>query len=1183
MLNNVSVIGSTVRGYTKVGILHGFTQAKDGSNGSFAANHCSIVDSHSILEADGTDPEAGPAAVIVGYDGNNLAKTNGIRIENSDCTVDSSVKWNYEQKISSTGVPYYDAYGGQYTLNCDTYIKGNGVEAVQFVAEVDGYQYETLEDAINAAPAGGTITLLRDFTNDSYVSVDKNLTIDFAGHTVNSNAGGIDLSYINPGTELVLKNGVLNTEKWGVWVQNAGKLTVESDMAVNAISETNDQSPAIVVVEKDSIANIYGTVTAKASTAVSGNGNSGSGDVSINIFYGATVKSDSCAAIYFPNTGSLNISGGSITGDVGVQLCAGSLNLSGSPVIEATGINRVSEKTGDGDIPDGAAISLVNRPGYVGVPSASISGSPTVNSVNGTAAVTAYTWNASEAKQEPWSESKDNLSITGGTFTANGLRSDVAPYYDSAKYYQDDAGTVLPASVPDLDKDVVVVVPDENVAAVPDETVKAAADQAESAANDLEGGKTPVGMTDEQAAEAKKVMDQVDAGGTVNTVVLLKAQPKTESDVPADVEAVNELKTNGESITALYDISAAIQIVVEKSDGTVVRSSEFSLSEVGQALQFELKVDPALIVGKAVRVAHVHDGVASIVAPVSVDREAGVIVVDASKFSIFSVLTSGECAVSFDSNQGTSVASQAVAYGKLATEPAAPTRDGYVFKGWFESADFSGEAFDFENTPITANVALYAKWAKLHTVTFDKCVLGQNNVSESVEDGTAVDNPGTPGPLPAGYAFKGWFTSSNGGSLYDFDAPVAGNVTLYAQIEKDESQKQETVYTVKHVVKGAPGEEDVVRETVTVGSEAWVGESNPKIEITADSIADRDYTGYKVSSVSPNVTAGDEVASGSVVTVTYVKDEAATKTLSYSVKHVLDGVEKTEDTLEYKESVWVNETRTTTPVQEGSLGKQYVGYDFVGYYVDGVKAELTVGSDVADGSVVEARYSADFSNIEAKGVEKIYDGTSASVVVTGALPDDAIAYEVAGAASENIFTNVADSADVVVKVTRGAKTESFDCAVKISPAEAVISAKSASKVFDGAPLTETGFEVSGFVGDEGVESAVIEGSQTEVGTSANKVTDWTPKANTIPANYNVTFVDGVLEVTAAPVVPENPGTSGGNGSGGNATAPSADKPASGTVSTAKTGDEAPMAPLVALAVGSALITLAAVAMRRRSE
>jgi uncharacterized repeat protein (TIGR02543 family) len=36
-------------------------------------------------------------------------------------------------------------------------------------------------------------------------------------------------------------------------------------------------------------------------------------------------------------------------------------------------------------------------------------------------------------------------------------------------------------------------------------------------------------------------------------------------------------------------------------------------------------------------------------------------------------------------------------------------------------------------------------------------------------------------PTKAGFTFNGWWTAPTGGELWDFDTPVTGPITLYAQ------------------------------------------------------------------------------------------------------------------------------------------------------------------------------------------------------------------------------------------------------------------------------------------------------------------------------------------------------------------------------------------------------------------
>ena len=80
-----------------------------------------------------------------------------------------------------------------------------------------------------------------------------------------------------------------------------------------------------------------------------------------------------------------------------------------------------------------------------------------------------------------------------------------------------------------------------------------------------------------------------------------------------------------------------------------------------------------------------------------------------------------ECTVDFDMNGGgTPVAySQKYSDGYCIKEPLAPSRDGYVFGGWYTTKDCKqGTEFDFKS-PAHGDFTLYAKWKKLCNVSFD--------------------------------------------------------------------------------------------------------------------------------------------------------------------------------------------------------------------------------------------------------------------------------------------------------------------------------------------------------------------------------------------------------------------------------------------------------------------------------
>ena len=61
--------------------------------------------------------------------------------------------------------------------------------------------------------------------------------------------------------------------------------------------------------------------------------------------------------------------------------------------------------------------------------------------------------------------------------------------------------------------------------------------------------------------------------------------------------------------------------------------------------------------------------------------------------------------VTFNTNGGTQIASQTVEYGKKATKPANPVKDGYIFTGW----TVSGKTYDFSSV-VKSNITVVANY-----------------------------------------------------------------------------------------------------------------------------------------------------------------------------------------------------------------------------------------------------------------------------------------------------------------------------------------------------------------------------------------------------------------------------------------------------------------------------------------
>ncbi len=144
--------------------------------------------------------------------------------------------------------------------------------------------------------------------------------------------------------------------------------------------------------------------------------------------------------------------------------------------------------------------------------------------------------------------------------------------------------------------------------------------------------------------------------------------------------------------------------------------------------------------------------------------------------------------VSFNVDGGSAVESQTVINGKSATKPADPTRDGYIFVGWYADADFK-TPYAFGAAPVTADTTVFARWS-LETQSGKEYTV---NLNANYEGAEALESVATVGgklfDLPVltrdGYTFAGWWfsTENNGEALsykYEDGMLLDANTTLFA-------------------------------------------------------------------------------------------------------------------------------------------------------------------------------------------------------------------------------------------------------------------------------------------------------------------------------------------------------------------------------------------------------------------
>ena len=314
---------------------------------------------------------------------------------------------------------------GSYTV-----VKGT------YVAEYNGNKYTSLQEAINAASQknGGqaVVTLLGNLTITETVNFAKQY-----GGSVLLNLGGYTLTgencralQINKGN-LYLENGTVTST--GI-ADSKSVIRIGSDDTTYSGSNPMlyMRNGAKVLAPVSYGVTIFGSATVSETLTVAGNASieatgpspaiSGQGGqayhvdgkgTKVIITGNAVVSATNNYAIYHPDNGTLDIQGGTITGKGGIQMCSGTLNISGSPKIEALG--KANHETGaSGPIYDIAAISVVNRSYPGGAPVVTIKGTPTVTANEGEV-IHAYTW-SSNAESE-WADAGKNINVSGGTYS----------------------------------------------------------------------------------------------------------------------------------------------------------------------------------------------------------------------------------------------------------------------------------------------------------------------------------------------------------------------------------------------------------------------------------------------------------------------------------------------------------------------------------------------------------------------------------------------------------------------------------------------------------------------------------------------------------------------------------------------------------------------------------------------
>lgn len=279
----------------------------------------------------------------------------------------------------------FDIQGGTFSSDVSAYVNPTEREVFghegtyyvgKFKAQVEGgLKYETALTAINKAPAGSTVVLLKDCSESgrapevtknvtldlngknltfSYITVSKggNLTIKESGNGGTYNGTGANYSvYVKRGGIFNLESGKLTNSSTASGTSNV-VVRVEGGTATTPAASTANinggkiESKGTPVFVRDPGATVNvsgGDLVGSGLACIAGNGTKGMGGTTINISGGTlTAKpydaTSAACGIYHPNEGTLNITGGTInvTDGVGVLMRGGEMTMTGGE-INATG------------------------------------------------------------------------------------------------------------------------------------------------------------------------------------------------------------------------------------------------------------------------------------------------------------------------------------------------------------------------------------------------------------------------------------------------------------------------------------------------------------------------------------------------------------------------------------------------------------------------------------------------------------------------------------------------------------------------------------------------------------------------------------------------------------------------------------------------------------------------------
>ncbi len=250
--------------------------------------------------------------------------------------------------------------GGTYSSDISEYLSDDLVQNADgsvtekaYPVTIGNKKYETLKEAIEASKDGDTVNVLTDLSLDEGLKLNKDITIDLGGNTIESKGMLFDIY-----SKVTLKNGTykgINFTSAGatIWLNKKASLLVEKDATIDVASNGTSSFDIGFWTDCDGASlTVKGTLKGENGVTVNGMIET---ENTVNID-GGTIDVTG-HGLYLAGVATTNISNAKINaGSTAIEIRAGKLNIKDGTYTSAGEFK--TSPNGNGTTVDGAALAV---------------------------------------------------------------------------------------------------------------------------------------------------------------------------------------------------------------------------------------------------------------------------------------------------------------------------------------------------------------------------------------------------------------------------------------------------------------------------------------------------------------------------------------------------------------------------------------------------------------------------------------------------------------------------------------------------------------------------------------------------------------------------------------------------------------------------------------------------------